>query len=50
MTDQRVDQYLGLFDEITPDDISGIRYLKEKLGDLPEEMRRQTVWDRLLPV
>ena len=27
-----VDQYLGLFDEITPD-VSGIRYLKEKLGD-----------------
>ncbi len=32
MTDQRVDQYLGLFDEITPD-VSGIRYLKDKLGD-----------------
>ena len=27
-----VDQYLGLFDEITPD-VSGIRYLKDKLGD-----------------
>ncbi len=25
-----VDQYLGLFDEITPD-VSGIRYLKENL-------------------
>lgn len=28
---QAVDQYLGLFDE-TPGDVSGIRYLKEKLG------------------
>lgn len=27
-----VERYLGLFDE-TPEDISGIRYLKEKLGD-----------------
>ena len=27
-----VDTYLGLFDEISPD-VSGIRYLKEKLGD-----------------
>ncbi|MDO4311498.1 MAG: histidine--tRNA ligase [Eubacteriales bacterium] len=29
---ENVDKYLGLFDEITPD-VSGIRYLKEKLGD-----------------
>lgn len=29
---ESVDSYLGLFEEISPD-ISGIRYLKEKLGD-----------------
>lgn len=29
---ESVDSYLGLFDEISPD-VSGIRYLKEKLGD-----------------
>ena len=29
---KNVEQYLGLFDEISPD-VSGIRYLKEKLGD-----------------
>lgn len=29
---KRVERYLGLFDEISPD-ISGIRYLREKLGD-----------------
>ena len=29
---ENVDTYLGLFDEVAPD-VSGIRYLKEKLGD-----------------
>jgi len=29
---EKVEQYLGMFDEISPD-VSGIRYLKEKLGD-----------------
>ncbi len=29
---KNVERYLGLFDEISPD-VSGIRYLKEKLGD-----------------
>ena len=29
---KNVEQYLGLFDEISPD-VSGIRYLKDKLGD-----------------
>lgn len=29
---EKVEQYLGMFDEISPD-VTGIRYLKEKLGD-----------------
>ena len=32
---ENVEQYLGLFDEVSPD-VSGIRYLKEKLGDCLE--------------
>ena len=31
-TKENVDTYLGLFDQ-TPQDVSGIRFLKEKLGD-----------------